>query len=163
MGMEIERRFLVTADSWRGQGQTRRLRQGFMCVEPERTVRVRVIGDQAWLTLKSKISFVSRYEFEYPVPLADAETMLDVMCALKIEKNRTRIERDGRVWEVDEFFGDNSGLVLAEIELPDEDTPFDRPDWLGAEVTRDPRYTNAHLAGHAYAGWSAEARARILD
>ncbi|WP_043613368.1 CYTH domain-containing protein [Chromobacterium violaceum] len=153
MALEIERRFVVSGDGWRGLAPAVQYRQGYLSVEKERTVRVRVVGQQAWLTLKSNISNVSRHEFEYPIPLADAQTIMGAMCPMVVDKLRHRIEHGGFVWEVDEFFGDNAGLVLAEIELPDEETPFAKPDWVGEEVTEDGRYTNAYLSKHPYRSW----------
>ncbi|OQS10393.1 adenylate cyclase [Chromobacterium violaceum] len=153
MALEIERRFVVSGDGWRGLAPAVQYRQGYLSVEKERTVRVRVVGQQAWLTLKSNISNVSRHEFEYPIPLADAQTIMGAMCPMVVDKLRHLIEHGGFVWEVDEFFGDNAGLVLAEIELPDEDTPFAKPDWVGEEVTEDGRYTNAYLSKHPYRSW----------
>ncbi|MCS3803271.1 CYTH domain-containing protein [Chromobacterium alkanivorans] len=153
MAVEIERRFIVVGDAWRGLAPGVQYRQGYLSVEKERTVRVRVVGDQAWLTLKSNISNVSRHEFEYPVPLADAQTIMAAMCPMVVDKLRHRIEHGGFIWEVDEFFGDNAGLVLAEIELPDENTRFDKPAWIGEEVTEDGRYTNAYLSKNPYSRW----------
>ncbi|OQS37649.1 CYTH domain-containing protein [Chromobacterium haemolyticum] len=153
MAVEIERRFIVVGNDWRGLAPGVQYRQGYLSVEKERTVRVRVVGDQAWLTLKSNISNVSRHEFEYPVPLADAQTIMEAMCPMVVDKLRHRIEHGGFIWEVDEFFGDNAGLVLAEIELPDESTPFDKPAWIGEEVTEDGRYTNAYLSKTPYSRW----------
>ncbi|KMN83317.1 adenylate cyclase [Chromobacterium sp. LK11] len=153
MAVEIERRFVVVGDAWRGLAPGVQYRQGYLSVEKERTVRVRVVGDQAWLTLKSNISNVSRHEFEYPVPLADAQTIMAAMCPMVVDKLRHRIEHGGFIWEVDEFFGDNAGLVLAEIELPDESTPFDQPAWIGEEVTEDGHYTNAYLSKNPYSRW----------
>ncbi|AXE29969.1 adenylate cyclase [Chromobacterium phragmitis] len=153
MGLEIERRFVVSGDGWRGLAPAVQYRQGYLSVEKERTVRVRVVGEQAWLTLKSNISNVSRHEFEYAIPLADAQTIMGAMCPMVVDKLRHRIAHGGFVWEVDEFFGDNAGLVLAEIELPSEDTPFAKPDWVGEEVTEDGRYTNAYLSKRPYRSW----------
>lgn len=156
MAKEIERRFHLKDDSWRGLAEGEWLKQGYLSVERERTVRVRVKGDQAWLTLKSNISNVSRHEFEYPIPLADAETILAAMCPLLVEKKRYRIQHGGHLWEVDEFFGQNAGLTLAEVELAGEDEPYARPDWLGDEVTEDPRYTNAYLSKHPWPSWGRD-------
>ncbi|MEN2427164.1 CYTH domain-containing protein [Chromobacterium vaccinii] len=153
MALEIERRFVVSGDGWRGLAPAVQYRQGYLSVEKERTVRVRVVGEQAWLTLKSNISNVSRHEFEYPIPLADAQTIMAAMCPMLVDKLRHRIEHGGFVWEVDEFFGDNAGLVLAEIELPGEDTLFAKPGWVGEEVTEDGRYTNAYLSKNPYSRW----------
>ncbi|AUH52969.1 adenylate cyclase [Chromobacterium sp. ATCC 53434] len=153
MALEIERRFVVSGDGWRGLAPAVQYRQGYLSVEKERTVRVRVVGEQAWLTLKGHISNVSRHEFEYAIPLADAQTIMDAMCPMVVDKLRHRIEHQGFVWEVDEFFGENAGLVLAEIELPAEDTPFAKPQWIGEEVTEDGRYTNAYLSKKPYRSW----------
>jgi adenylate cyclase len=153
MGMEIERRFLVRSEDWRRLGTPSEYRQGYMSVHPERTVRVRVVGNQAWLTLKARVTDTSRHEFEYAIPLADAQIMLDVMCPMQINKKRTRLMYAGHLWEVDEFSGANAGLVLAEIELPSEESPFEIPGWIGVEVTSDSRYTNAYLADHPYSSW----------
>ncbi|GGY12391.1 CYTH domain-containing protein [Paludibacterium paludis] len=153
MGVEIERRFRVTGEAWRGLAEGLRYRQGYLSVDPERTVRVRVVGEQAWLTIKGRITQVSRHEFEYPIPVADAQAMMDAMCPMVVDKLRYRIEWRGHIWEVDEFFAENAGLVLAEIELPDEATPFDKPAWIGEEVTEDPRFTNAYLSKTPYSRW----------
>ncbi|MTD33111.1 CYTH domain-containing protein [Paludibacterium denitrificans] len=153
MAVEIERRFIVHGDARRKLAPGVPYRQGYLSVQKERTVRVRIVGSQAWLTLKGQISDISRHEFEYPIPLADAQTMMDSMCPMVVDKHRHKIEHGGFIWEVDEFFGDNAGLVLAEIELPSEDTPFDKPDWVGEEVTHDGRYTNAYLSQNPYTRW----------
>lgn len=153
MAVEIERRFKVNGDAWRGLAEGVRYRQGYLSVEKERTVRVRVVGDQAWLTLKGQISDISRHEFEYLIPVAEAQTIMDAMCPMVVDKLRYRIDFGGFVWEVDEFFGANAGLVLAEIELPSEDTAFDKPAWLGEEVTFDGRFTNAYLSKNPFGSW----------
>ena len=155
MALEIERRFLVKGDAWRALSPPKLYKQGYLSVEKTRTVRVRIVETSAWLTLKGAISDVSRHEFEYPIPLADAQTLLDTMCPMVVEKHRHRIQCGDLCWEVDEFFGDNAGLILAEVELPAEDTPFARPDWLGEEVTHDGRFTNAYLSQHPYRSWGA--------
>ncbi len=153
MAVEIERRFKVNGDSWRGLAEGVRYRQGYLSVEKERTVRVRVVGEQAWLTLKGQISDISRHEFEYAIPVAEAQTIMDAMCPMLVDKLRYRIAFGGFIWEVDEFFGENAGLVLAEIELPSEETAFDKPEWIGEEVTFDGRFTNAYLSKHPYTRW----------
>ena len=154
MAMEIERRFLVSGDGWR-TAPGRVLKQGFIAVSRERVVRVRIDGDTAWLTIKAMITHTSRHEFEYAIPMADAQTMLDTLCPAVMEKLRRQVTVGSHVWEVDEFFGDNAGLVLAEVELAQEDEAFVTPDWLGEEVTQDGRYTNAHLSQHPYGSWPA--------
>ncbi len=155
MGVEIERKFLVSSDAWRQLGEATLLRQGYLCADPERTVRVRIEGEQGVLTIKSKTEGASRGEWEYPIPLADAEELLDRLCERPlVEKYRRRIDHAGFTWEVDEFLGENAGLVVAEIELPAEDTVFDLPDWIGREVTGERRYYNSSLIGLPYSKWT---------
>ena len=154
MGVEIERKFLVQGEAWRAQGTPVLLRQGYLSAQPERTVRVRIEGERAVLTIKSKNVGAARGEWEYPIPVADAAELLDRLCERPlIEKYRRRIPFAGFVWEVDEFLGDNAGLVVAEIELPAEDAAFDKPDWVGMEVTQDLRYLNSNLIKHPYSTW----------
>ena len=154
MGIEIERKFLLASDAWRGQGQSVLLRQGYLSSARERVVRVRIEGEQAMLTIKGANVGATRSEWEYPIPLADAAELLDGLCEQPlIEKTRHRIEHAGMVWEVDEFLGANAGLVVAEIELASEDQPFDKPDWIGAEVSGYARYYNANLIRHPFSQW----------
>jgi adenylate cyclase len=154
MGVEIERKFLVQGDGWRTQGEAVLLRQGYLSSQAERTVRVRIEGERAVLTIKSKNVGAARGEWEYPIPLADAAELLDRLCERPlIEKYRRRIPFAGFVWEVDEFLGENAGLVVAEIELPAENAVFDKPDWVGAEVTQDVRYLNSQLIKRPYSTW----------
>jgi adenylate cyclase len=153
MGVEIERKFLPTSEAWRALGQPLLLRQGYLSSDPARVVRVRVEGDQAWLTIKGKSVGATRGEWEYPIPLADANQLLALCEQPIVEKYRRRIEFAGNVWEVDEFLGANQGLVVAEVELGAEDQQFDRPEWIGAEVTDDPRYFNSALVRHPYSQW----------
>ena len=111
-------------------------------------------GQQAVLTIKGMVSEISRFEYEYPVPLADAEHMLKELCEPPtLEKTRYLVECEGMCWEIDEFHGDNAGLVVAEIELENEEQPFAKPPWLGEEVSRDPRYLNINLSQHPYCQW----------
>jgi adenylate cyclase len=152
MATEIERKFLVEGTSWR-QSNSVRLSQGYLNRDKQRTVRVRIAGAKAFLTVKSVRQGVTRAEFEYEIPVADAEQMLKLSDGPIVEKNRHVIERDGLKWEVDEFLGENAGLVMAEIELTSEDQPFSRPPWLGREVTHDNRYYNSNLAAHPYKQW----------
>ena len=152
MATEIERKFLVEGTSWR-QSNSVRLSQGYLNRDKHRTVRVRIAGDKAFLTVKSVREGVTRAEFEYEIPVADAEQMLKLSDGPVVEKNRHVIERDGLKWEVDEFLGENAGLVMAEIELTSEDQPLSRPAWLGREVTDDNRYYNSNLAAHPYKQW----------
>lgn len=132
--------------------------QAYLCLDPERVVRVRISGNQAWLTVKGGAQGAVRVEFEFEVPVQDAEGMLAMSLPGTIEKTRHEIRVGCHVWEVDEFSGDNAGLVVAEIELSDEHEAFDRPDWLGREVTHESRYTNACLARWPYATWEQGVR-----
>jgi CYTH domain-containing protein len=153
MAVEIERRFLLAGDGWRGRAAGEAYRQGYLSVDPERTVRVRVVGAHAWLTIKGISHGAARSEFEYEIDLQDANAMLDEMCPQLVEKMRYRVEHAGFVWEIDEFSGENAGLILAEIELPALDTVFERPDWIGREITGDHRYSNAILSQTPYSRW----------
>jgi adenylate cyclase len=154
MGVEIERKFLLAGEDWRALGEPVLLRQGYLSSDPERVVRVRVEGEQATLTIKSRASGATRGEWEYPLPLADANELLDTVCEQPIiEKFRRRIRFAGNVWEVDEFLGVNQGLMFAEVELRSEDQQFDRPDWAGDEVTHDARYYNSNLMRFPYSQW----------
>ena len=153
MALEIERKFLPAGDGWRALGTPLLLRQGYLSSDPARVVRVRVEGDQAYLTIKGKSVGATRGEWEYPIPLADANELLALCEQPLVEKHRRRIEFAGNVWEVDEFLGANQGLVVAEIELASEDQPFDKPEWIGEEVTHDKRYYNSNLARRPFSSW----------
>ena len=154
MGKEIERKFLVRGDSWRAGAHGKRYRQGYLSTVKERTVRVRVAGDQGYITIKGITVGAARAEYEYEIPLADANQMLDTLCERPIvEKTRYRLPQDNIVWEIDEFEGDNRGLIVAEVELKDEHQSYPKPDWLGEEVTGDPRYFNANLVAKPFTTW----------
>lgn len=153
MAKEIERKFLVNGDSWRQLAQGSLYRQGYIPSQGA-TVRVRIAGHQGYLTIKGPTVNFSRSEFEYPIPLADAQEMLDTLCDRPlIEKTRYKIEWAGLVWEIDEFTGVNQGLILAEVELTDEAQQIEIPDWIGTEVTGDPRYFNSYLVKHPFSQW----------
>lgn len=153
MAREIERKFLVKEGDWRA-AEGVRYRQGYLNSVKERVVRVRTIGDQGYLTVKGLTVGASRLEFEYEIPVRDAEQMLDELCERSlIEKDRYKVQHAGLVWETDEFFGENQGLVVCEVELESEDQEFERPEWLGEEVTGDPRYFNSNLIKHPYTRW----------
>ncbi len=154
MGIEIERKFLVVGTAWR-QGVGVRFSQGYLNRDQKRTVRVRLAGSQAFLTVKGVSVGASREEFEYEIPPADAEQLLKLSDGPVIEKIRRVVDFAGSIWEVDEFLGDNAGLVVAEIELQSEDQQFSKPDWLGAEVTYDARYFNSSLATNPFRNWSS--------
>lgn len=154
MTIEIERRFLLKNDSWREEaGEPEMMRQGYLSVDKECTIRVRIVGRKAWLTLKGYISDTTRSEFEYEIPVAHAEQMMQTMCPFKLEKHRYKIEYRGFMFEIDEYFGDNAPLVVAELELPGEGVPFEKPDWLGEEITSNGKFTNAYLSKHPYSQW----------
>lgn len=159
MGLEIERKFLVQSDSWRTDKRGNPVegvpyRQGYILATPDRTVRVRIAGDKAFITIKGSAVGMGRAEYEYAIPVTDAAEMLDTLCDRPlVEKVRHRIAIDDLVWEVDEFSGDNQGLIMAEVELPDADHPVRIPDWIGQEVTGDPRYFNAYLVKHPFREW----------
>ena len=154
MGVEIERKFLLTGDAWCALGQPVLLRQGYLSSDPERTVRVRIEGEQGTLTIKGLSVGATRGEWEYPIAVDEAAELLDRLCQQPIiEKYRRRIDFGGNVWEVDEFLGANAGLVVAEIELASEQQAFDKPDWVGEEVTHDRRYFNSSLIRHPFSGW----------
>lgn len=153
MGIEIERKYLVTGADWRtSDGQ--RICQGYLNRDKARTVRVRIAGAQAFLTVKGLSTGATRAEFEYPIPLADAQALLALCDGPLIDKVRHRVDHAGLTWEVDEFFGDNAGLVVAEVELASEDQSIALPSWVGEEVTTDSRYVNASLASHPFSRWS---------
>ena len=152
MALEIERKFLVTGDEWR-KAEGTVLRQGYLSTHPERTVRVRVEGDKGTLDVKGITRGATRSEYEYDIPTEDAAELLRLCEPPLIEKVRRRLEHDGLVWEVDEFFGENQGLVVAEVELEHEDRPFTKPVWVGEEVTNDPRFYNANLVANPFTKW----------
>jgi len=151
---EIERKYLVVGDAWRSLAVGTVFRQGYLSTVKERTVRVRVAGDRGYLTIKGITVGAVRSEFEYEIPRADADQMLDELCEQPlIEKTRHEIEAGDLTWEIDEFAGVNEGLIVAEVELEDEAQEIALPDWSGAEVTNDPRYFNSNLIAHPFSEW----------
>lgn len=153
MATEIERKFLVRHTDMLADADGEYLSQGYLSHTPEAVVRVRIRGDQGFLTVKGITTGASRLEFEYPVPREDASQMLELCPEGRIEKTRYEIPLGKHVWEVDQFHGDNDGLIVAEIELAAEDEAFDKPDWLGEEVTGDARYYNSSLSQKPYKEW----------
>ena len=146
MPVEIERKFLVVGDGWRIGAAGQRFCQGYLASEEGVTVRVRRAGPEAYITIKGEPNGIVRPEYEYPVPVDEAEAMLESLCRRPlIEKTRYHVMHEGMLWFVDEFCGDNAGLVLAEVELDDPAQPVRLPPWVGDEVTRDPRYRNSSL------------------
>ena len=155
MGREVEKKYLVRSDGWRKRVKTGTpYRQGYLCMDPGRSVRVRAAGDRGFLTVKGKSEGAGRDEFEYPIPVDDAEQMLRTLCVQPlIEKTRYIIPAGDLKWEIDEFEGQNKGLLLAEIELSEGSREPEKPDWAGEEVTGDPRYYNLELVRRPYSQW----------
>lgn len=154
MGQEIERKFLVVGDSWRSAVRGEVMCQGYIPTQDTRTVRVRRVGDRAYLTLKGPAVGLVRPEFEYAIPVEDAQAMLETLCTPPlVEKTRYRLPIGPLVWEIDEFWGDNEGLIVAEVELTSPDQAVDLPEWIGMEVTHDLRYYNANLACSPFNTW----------
>jgi len=157
VAIEIERKFLVEGEAWRSAvSVSRRIRQFYLCEDKQASIRVRISDDRhAWLTIKSATAGLRRSEFEYAIPLEDANAMAQLAQGDIVEKVRNLVPMGGVCWEVDVFSGENSGLVVAEVELSSEDQTVALPDWIGCEVTDDPRYQNASLALHPYARWGS--------
>ena len=155
MPLEIERKFLVEKDLWYAVKKPagKDLIQVYLINEPGRVIRIRVCDSEAYITIKGPAENAVRKEFEYSIPRKDALEILELFNVKKIEKTRYKTEFKGHIWEVDEFFGENDGLVIAEIELKSPDEPFDKPPWLGEEVTEDHRYYNSYLVEHPYKTW----------
>jgi adenylate cyclase len=154
MALEIERKFLVLGSPWKSLPQGALMRQGYLLADPQRVVRIRTEGDQAWLTVKGAMQGIARGEWEYPIPVGDATDLLNLCEKPLVEKYRYRISYQTMVWELDVFIGDNAGLVVAEIELDSETQSFSKPDWVGAEVTHDARYFNSNLIRHPFSSWT---------
>lgn len=156
MATEIERKFLLKSDEWRSLASGTVYCQGYITARQGKTVRVRIIGDQGYLTVKGRSSGISRLEFEYEIPVEDAKEMLENLCDRPfIEKIRYKIPFEGFIWEVDEFFGENQGLILAEVELIDENQAVKIPDWIGQEVSGDWRYSNSCLVKYPFTRWTS--------
>lgn len=155
MALEIERKFLVTSDAWRNQAtRSEDYQQGYLNDLNTCSIRVRIAGERAYLNIKSARLGIMRHEYEYAIPLVDAQEMLGNLCIGSIvEKTRFFVPFGGLVWEVDVFSGDNAGLVVAEVELESEDARFDLPPWVGEEVSHDPRYYNVNLVTLPYKDW----------
>ncbi len=157
MAIEIERKFLVKDNSWKEGATGKVYRQGYLSREKGSTVRVRRVEEKAFLTVKGAGDGLSRPEYEYEIPVTDGQELLDTLCQQPlIEKIRYLVHHGGMVWEVDEFLGENSGLVVAEIELTSPEQSFEKPPWLGVEVTGDPRYYNSSLCVSPYSSWGVD-------
>ena len=153
--LEIERKFLLVGESWRSQvvGEPKRLSQGYLCADAENSVRVRIAGDYATLTVKGSRNGISRLEMQYTIPVPDAERMLALCLRPLIDKTRHIVMHDGMKWEVDIFHSENEGLRVAEVELESEDQSISLPDWAGDEVSHDPRYYNSQLVKEPFSRW----------
>lgn len=159
MPREIERKFLLKSDAWRSQvRRSREMSQGYLASAGNVSVRVRVAGHEAWLNIKAGGFVASRQEYEYPLPLDEARELLALAEGPLVEKTRHYVEQGALTWEIDEFHGDNAGLVVAELELDSEDADFARPQWLGIEVTELRRYYNVCLVKHPYSAWNEAER-----
>ncbi len=165
MALEIEHKFLVATDAWRAAARSRQLlRQGYLANNSRCSVRVRVADESAWISVKSMTHDLARSEYEYPIARTDAEEMLDSLCERPlIEKWRYDVPHGDHHWEVDEFLGDNAGLVIAELELTDREESFERPQWLGLDVTRDRRFYNFSLVSQPWRAFAHEFSARDAD
>jgi CYTH domain-containing protein len=156
-GSEIERKFLVSGDAWRQGARGAYCRQGYLAAYDDRVVRVRIIGEEAFLTVKGRKEGLTCPEYEYPIPVSDARTMLERICLRPfIEKTRYTFDFMGNNWIIDEFAGENGGLVIAEVELEQEHQAIALPDWVGREVSHEPKYWNVNLMKHPYGRWSPE-------
>ena len=154
MGKEIERKFLVRGDGWRSLAKGTACRQGYLNRAKERTVRIRTMDNRAFLTVKGLTVGATRSEYEYEIPVADCNAMLDALAEKPlIEKIRYKVLFAGLTWEIDEFFGENAGLIVAEVELQSEGQAFTKPEWVGEEVTADLRYYNSNLVKHPFSKW----------
>ena len=153
--MEIERKFLVVDESWRIDARKSiRIRQGYFATDPSCSIRIRISDNKASLNIKSATLGITRSEYDYPVPISDAEEMLEQLCVKPLlEKERYIVEQGALLWEIDVFSGVNAGLIVAEIELESDQQDFDRPSWLGQEVSDDPRYYNVCLVANPYNKW----------
>ena len=157
MGKEIERKFLVKDESYRSLAKPLFCTQGYLGFQIEPLVRVRIMGNSAFITLKGKSIGITRLEFEYEIPTDDAHALLASFCSNpKIEKKRFIFTIENTCWEVDEFLGDNKGLIVAEVELKSENEAFSKPRWLGKEVSEDPKYYNCNLVSTPYSEWTKE-------
>lgn len=153
MALEIERKFLVDTTKWKPTDQGTLLCQAYLSIDPNPTVRVRIAGDKAFLTIKGRTQSIVRPEFEYEIPVTEAQELMKLAISNPVEKVRHRVNFEGSIWEVDVFSGKNKGLVMAEIELESENQEFACPDWILEEVSGDRRYYNSYLSEHPYGEW----------
>ncbi|MDN5287198.1 MAG: hypothetical protein JWR38_3472 [Mucilaginibacter sp.] len=157
MGVEIERKFLVDKEQWRQltKPEGKHYRQGYILSEATKTIRVRITDEHGYITIKGATQGISRKEYEYIIPVNEGAELLDNFAVSELEKIRYRIDFDGKVWEVDEFLGDNEGLLVAEIELENETETFKLPEWVTTEVTGDQKYYNSNLSVKPFNSWNS--------
>jgi len=158
MALEVEHKFLLANDGWRNEiDHSVHYKQGYLSSSPLSSVRVRISDTHAWLNIKSATIGTHRQEFEYEIPLSDANDILEALCHKPlVEKMRHFVRHEGHVWEIDEFMGDNAGLIVAEVELSQIGESFAKPDWIGEEVTSDLRYYNNNLTKNPYKNWNTK-------
>lgn len=163
MAIEVEHKFLLANDGWREHvSHSVNYRQGYLSSQANTSIRVRISDEQAWLNIKSATIGSHRHEYEYEIPLHDANEILNNLCRKPlIEKTRHFVINDGNTWEIDEFYGDNQGLIVAEIELNEVGESFLKPSWVGREVTDDLRYYNNNLALYPYSEWKNAAAEKV--
>lgn len=154
MAIEIERKYLVVTNAWRHNAIGTSYCQGYLSGNSETTVRVRTEGSNAFLTIKGRKQGISRPEFEYPIPFKEAQELQSLCRKPLVKKTRYHLLHDGMTWEVDEFHGENAGLIIAEIELDDPEATFALPPWVGQEISHDPRYFNSNLSVYPFSKWS---------
>lgn len=157
MSVEIERKFLVTSDEWRPGAVSTRIVQGFLSRDPDRIVRVRLCGEQAFLTVKGRAAGITRAEIEFPIPPETGHELLHLCLSSLVEKTRYEVQVGTHTWEIDEFHAENAGLIVAEVELGAEEEIFERPSWVGIEVSHDHKYANSHLSEHPFCNWNHSA------
>jgi adenylate cyclase len=155
MALEIEHKYLIKPEAWAKviPHKSVVLQQAYLSTDPEKTIRVRTMNDNAYMTIKGKSRGAVRLEYEYEIPLSDARELIRNFCSNVVEKVRHYVEHEGKTWEVDEFKGSNEGLLVAEIELQAEDEAYGLPDWAGANVTQDQRYANSNLSVKPFKSW----------
>ncbi|MCG6189220.1 CYTH domain-containing protein [Maribellus maritimus] len=151
--VEIERKFLVTAEGWQPGGEGQKLVQGYLSIDPERTVRVRIVGEKSFLTVKGKTTGITRTELEYEIPLKEGVILLEMCLNFPVEKSRFKETIGGLLWEIDVFEGANKGLILAEVELLSERQKIDIPAWVEKEVSGDIRFYNSYLSSNPFSTW----------
>ncbi len=157
MGIEIERKFLVKNTNFKEYAHSKKYyQQGYIHSDADKSIRIRIVGQEAFVTIKGTRNQMSRLEFEYAIPFEEAQILLKELCGELIEKERYLIKSNKHTWEVDVFLGKNKGLIVAEIELETEEDIFDKPEWLGKEVTQDSRYFNSNLSKHPFESWDCK-------